>query len=158
MDVFGFIRSPEPKKQRKTVKAEKSAKHVLSATDKVCFSLPGPKPFDRIWHMGEIVAIIPPQDPNGKATKAWVAPFQLVDPTVKVRAIEDWETDAPPYFHVSSEVLILDRLLSQLEWHDKKLAPLEVDLDKMCLARHTLFVHLIAPLQTREHTPYKHRW
>lgn len=162
--MFGFKRLPKPQKPGKPVKREKPAKHVYAVGEKVCFSLSDPKTRETVWHMGEIVAIVlSPSDPTGKPTKVQVVPFELIDSTLKPREVEDWEADAPPYFAVPSEVLILDRLLSQLEWRDRKLPiKVEVELEKVCLAKHVPFLNLFAPLKQQslwdQMSSYRHKW
>lgn len=158
--MFGFKRLPKPQKPGKTVKREKSAEHVYVVGEKVCFSLSDPKTRETVWHMGEIVTILPDVDSKGRPTKAEAIPFELVERSLKIRAVEDWETSAPPYFPVPSEVLILDRLLSQLEWSDRKLSiKVEIDLGKTCVAKHVPFLNLLSPKKDSwDQLSYKHRW
>lgn len=158
MSWFGQQKKP---KKREPIKREKPVKHVFSASHTVCFPLTNPKTREVVWHMGEIVAILPERDPKEKPRKALVALFELTDPNLPVRTIEGWETDAPPYFDMPREVRILDRLLSQVVWNDKKLAArVEVDLENMCVAMHVPFMKFfLSKVQRWDLSPYNmHKW
>jgi len=134
---------------------QKQKKQVFAVGDKVCFSIPDSKTRDPIWHVGKVV-VLPKENSEGKVTMK-IGPFELIDSTLRVRSIEDWETCAPPNFPMPREVLILDRLLSQIAWPEKVLPAVEVDPEKVCIAKHASFLNLFTPPQ-KDHVRYRHQW
>lgn|GEM_PF-3166752 len=129
---------------RQQKRAKRREEHVFVIGERICFFLPGKKAFEYSWHMGDIVTA-PVKTPDEKLV-ARVAILELEDQGLEVREIEEWETDAPPYFVFPAEVHILSRLLSQTKLPDlKKVVMADVDLGNACVARHTAFLDLLSP-------------
>lgn len=117
----------------------KKEKHAFHAGERVCFyMLPKGAKDEAVWHIGKIAALLPKKKPEDEQ---WVSvnPYEILDAVAGYKP-EDWETDAPPYFRVPREIIILDHLSARTLWTPRELPPVVIDARHMCVATHYQFL------------------
>lgn len=124
--------------------AKKKPERVFRVGEKVCFFTFVKGVPDPVWHIGEIAGFLPMKKPGDEQLVS-IVPYDIPDESPgEKRSQGDSESDAPLYFRVPRELVILGHLASQTPWTPKKLPAMVVDIRHMCGAKHHEFLNIFS--------------
>lgn len=131
--------------------AKKKPNRIFRVGEKVCFFIFVKGVPDPVWHIGEIVEVLPVQKPGDEQLVS-IVPYEIPDESPgEKRPQGDSESDAPLYFLVPRELVILGHLASQTPWTPKKLPAVTVDVRRICGAKHHEFQKVFSNVKLADH-------